>query len=626
METNISEKNENKNNYNSILQNINHKPLIVEYIFSYIKNEPYKFLCLIEKDQTLKESINSQFFNVKKNNLFSKEMNDNIELIIFYKKYIEIFRSYKNKDKNIFKKIDYEENIKKNNSDPSFILYKSQKISELINQNDSFKNIEGLIDIALNEQEKYENIQLAYLPKNNNNYKDSLYIEKNIYNDLDLDKNNNCKNKEIDTLFCIIDDNEYYLGKNMNINKNIIINEIYFIYIKGIKNININDAIEKYLNSLNKKNIKQITYGHSFYKIDIDKNKTSYITDDEILKNSYKIPINKIIIDALIDNKKYSFPIPISINLLMKQYFYNQNKLIFYLGIYHLFPNQKIDGIIEINSKSYDHPNTFEKIKNSNGNILIIKYIGLSSLDDNNFNKLVKKCLKLDIPNVIIYITKNVNDNKKKNDEIIYFDLDKNKNYLIYSEIPTKKIYLKEQFMIYQVLDSNNNIIIQEPYDFRFYKNYLINHLFLLKKYDNLCFKWNYNNDIYYKMYFIKKKSYFDLYIENKSLKYFYPDNSLYTDKNIRIDFEEVVNYCKNILNLNINKIINNGGYVDWSDVLKTAQKNKNKNKKGGLSKKLFSNKMNQNQILEYEFEDDENYYDDEDEEEENDEFHDENN
>jgi len=626
METNISEKNENKNNYNSILQNINHKPLIVEYIFSYIKNEPYKFLCLIEKDQTLKESINSQFFNVKKNNLFSKEMNDNIELIIFYKKYIEIFRSYKNKDKNIFKKIDYEENIKKNNSDPSFILYKSQKISELINQNDSFKNIEGLIDIALNEQEKYENIQLAYLPKNNNNYKDSLYIEKNIYNDLDLDKNNNCKNKEIDTLFCIIDDNEYYLGKNMNINKNIIINEIYFIYIKGIKNININDAIEKYLNSLNKKNIKQITFGHSFYKIDIDKNKTSYITDDEILKNSYKIPINKIIIDALIDNKKYNFPIPISINLLMKQYSYKQNKLIFYLGIYHLFPNQKIDGIIEINSKSYDSPNTFEKIKNSNGNILIIKYIGLSSLDDNNFNKLVKKCLKLDIPNVIIYITKNVNDNKKKNDEIIFFDLDQNKNYLFYNEIPTKKICLKEQFMIYQVLDSNNNIIIQETYDFRFYNNYLINHLFLLKNYDNLCFKWNYNNDKYYKMYFIKKKSYFDLYIENKSLKYFYPDNSLYSDKNIRIDFEEVVNYCKNILNLNINKIINNGGYVDWSDVLKTAQKNKNKNKKGGLSKKLFSNKMNQNQILEYEFEDDENYYDDEDEEEENDEFHDENN
>ena len=624
METSISEKNENKNNYNSILQNINHKPLIIEYIFSYIKNEPYKFLCLIEKDQTLKESINSQFFNVKKNNLFSKEMNDNIELIIFYKKYIEIFHSYKNKDKNIFKKIDYEENIKKNNSDPSFILYKSQKISELINQNDSFKNIEGLIDIALNEQEKYENIQLAYLPKNNNNYKDSLYIEKNIYNDLDLDKNNNCKNKEIDTLFCIIDDNEYYLGKNMNINKNIIINEIYFIYIKGIKNININDAIEKYLNSLNKKNIKQITYGHSFYKIDIDKNKTSYITDDEILKNSYKIPINKIIIDALIDNKKYSFPIPISINLLMKQNVYKQNKLIFYLGIYHLFPNQKIDGIIEINSKSYDHPNTFEKIKNSNGNILIIKYIGLSSLDDNNFNKLVKKCLKLDIPNVIIYITKNVNDNKKKNDEIIYFDLDQNKNYLFYYEIPTKKICLKEQFMIYQVLDSNNNIIIQEPYDFRFYNNYLINHLFLLKKYDNLCFKWNYNNDKYYKMYFIKKKSYFDLYIENKSEKYYNTDNSLYRDKNIRIDFEEVVNYCKNILNLNINKIINNGGYVDWSDVLKTVQKNK-KNK-GGLSKKLFSNKMNQNQILEYELEDDENYYDDEDEEEENDEFHDENN
>ena len=623
METNISK--ENKNNYNSILQNINHKPIIVEYIFSYIKNDPYKFLRLMEKDQTLKESINSQFFNVKKNNLFSKEMNDNIELIIFYKKYIEIFRSYKNKDYNIFQKNDYEENITKNNSDPSFILYKSQSISNLINKNESFKNIEGLIDIALNEQEKYEHIQLVYLPSNNNNYKDSLYIKKNLNNDIDLDKNHNCKNKEIDTLYCIIDDNEYYLDENLHINKNIIINEIYFIYIKGIKNINLNDAIEKYLNSLNKKNIKQFTYGYSFYKVDIDKKIPWYNREYEISKNAYKMPIRKIAMDALLGNKKYTFPKPISINLIMKQYSYIPNQLIISLGIYHLFPMQTIDGIIEINSKSYG-PNSLEKIKNSNGNILIIKYNGLSSLDDNNFNKFVKKCLKVNIPNVIIYITKDVNDNNKKNNEIINFDLDENKNYLIYSEIPTKKIDSKEQFKIFKVLDSNNNIIIHEKSENKFNgeKNYLINHLFLLKKNDNLCFQWNYNNEIYYKMYFINKKSYFDLYIENKSDKNYNTNNNFYEDKKIEIVFEDVVNYCKNILNLNINQIINNGMFIDWSDILKKDQKNKNK--KGGLSKKLFSNKMNQNQILEYEFEDEENYYDDEDEEEENDEFQDENN
>ena len=71
-------------NYNSILQKINHKPLLVATIFSYIKDEPFKFLHIIEKDQVLKESINSQFFNVKKNNLFSKEINDNIGLLLFY--------------------------------------------------------------------------------------------------------------------------------------------------------------------------------------------------------------------------------------------------------------------------------------------------------------------------------------------------------------------------------------------------------------------------------------------------------------------------------------------------------------------------------------------------------------
>ena len=75
----------NQCNYNSILQKINHKPLLVEKLFSYIKDEPFKFLHIIEKDQILKESINSQFFNVKKNNLFSKEINDNIYYFSFIK-------------------------------------------------------------------------------------------------------------------------------------------------------------------------------------------------------------------------------------------------------------------------------------------------------------------------------------------------------------------------------------------------------------------------------------------------------------------------------------------------------------------------------------------------------------
>ena len=51
MEKTINHK--NQSNYNSILQLINHKPLIVENIFSFIKDEPYKFIHLIEKDEIL---------------------------------------------------------------------------------------------------------------------------------------------------------------------------------------------------------------------------------------------------------------------------------------------------------------------------------------------------------------------------------------------------------------------------------------------------------------------------------------------------------------------------------------------------------------------------------------------
>ena len=95
-----------------------------------------------------------------------------------------------------------------------------------------------------------------------------------------------------------------------------------------------------------------------------------------------------------------------------------------------------------------------------------------------------------------------------------------------------------------------------------------------------------------------------------------------YIDLLIKVNFENVINYCKNILNLKINNIHYQNIPFDWSDIFKKETKNKNKNKKGGSSAKLFSNKMNKNQILEYELEDDD-YYE---EEEENDEFQDDNN
>ena len=239
-----------------------------------------------------------------------------------------------------------------------------------------------------------------------------------------------------------------------------------------------------------------------------------------------------------------------------------------------------------------------------------------------NFNKFVKQCLNINIPNIIFYIAKDAIDNKKNN-KIIYFELEKNNDYFVYSEIPTKKLDLDEYIMRFQVIDSNNDIILQET------NHNLLSYLFLLKKYNSsLCFKWNYNENIYYKMYFIKKKCNYDLYILNKSDKselgkYYnkkYDKINFYVDREMEIDFEDIINYCKDSLNLSINRIIYNDDFpLDWNNISKNDLENKNKNKKGGLGKKLFSNKMNQKQILEYEFEDYD--YDNDDEEEDNNEI-----
>ena len=485
MENNINI--ENESNYKSILQKINHKPLIIEYIFSFVKAKPYKFLNLIEKDQILKDSINSRFSQVTKNNSFSKEINENIKLILLYKKYQETLRQYKDKDIIKFNKRNYEENII-NNPHPSFLAYKSKYIFDGISGDETlFKpSMEGLIEITSHEQEKYEHIQLCLLPSKKNNYEDGSYIKNNLNNS----NNNTCSNKEIDILYCIMDDNEYYLHEIPCIHENIKINEVYFIYIKGFKDINIYKALEKYLSFLNKKNINRITFGSGFYNLEkkINKNK-------ETSQYENQLPIMQMLNDTLITNKKLSFPNLNSLDLSEGKHL--ESKLKFYLGIYCLFGNKKIDELIEINSKLY-HPHMIEKIENSEANILIIKYSCLSSLDDKNFNKIVKKCLNLNFNNIIFYIAKDANNYKNiaQNNEEIKFDFNQSKKYFFYSEIPTKKLHFDNNLKHFEVVDSNDNLILQENKKTNYWREnaheYLINYLFLLKKYDHLCFKWKY--------------------------------------------------------------------------------------------------------------------------------------
>ena len=158
----------------------------------------------------------------------------------------------------------------KNNSIPSFIDFKTKYLLKKISEENKSKSIYNdirliydLNNIHYQLIKNVKNIQLAYLPKINNQtkeiYYDGLYIDENII------INKNSLGQEIDVLYCIIDDNEYYKYVEP-IKDNIIINNIYFIYIKGIKNINIYDAINNYLKKINKNEIKEIHLGKGFFQ------------------------------------------------------------------------------------------------------------------------------------------------------------------------------------------------------------------------------------------------------------------------------------------------------------------------------------------------------------------------
>ena len=588
-------KDENKSKYNSILQMIKHKPLIVEHIFPLIEKEPYKFLDLIEKDNSLKESINSLFFGMKNKNLLSQELNNNIQLILLFKYFQEQFRLFKDKNEYTLNKNVFEKDISDNNLDPSFIMTKSKYILNQIKNHKKFNItlddsvLSSLTDIAFYEKEKYETIRLTLLPLNKNKYKDSLYIIQNLK---DKNKNKNCLNKEIDLLYCIIDDNEYYLSNIPIINKEIIINNVYFIYIKGSKNININNAIEKYLSFLNKKNIKKITLNSSFFHIN---------------NTLGTIPVLQMTNDSLINNKKYSFPNTISINFEEDSHNY-LNKSIIYLGLYNLFRNQKLDRFIELDYKNYSKNISNDKLEQIKGDILVIKFNDDKSLDDKNFSKIIKKYLESNIPYKIYYITKEANENKNIND-IIKCPLEG--DFLIYSEIPAKKPPIIHGYK-YLVTDSKDHLILFERYLNEASTSILEHQLFLLNKYKNICFQIYCDSINYISIFFNFNKNNYIIFIVANS-DYGENENIIRCKhKEELLDIDYIIKYCKENLNLKINKIFKKYSPFGWNDILKDNKKGKSQ---ASSSKKNGFGKLNQKQLLDYELEDVENSFSDEDNE-----------
>ena len=610
---------ENKFKYNCLLRKINHKPLIINYIVSFIKGEPYKFLNLIEKDHLLKDSLNKAFSTAKKKNDFSKELNDNIQLVKIFKNFKETCRYLKDNDIKLYNVNEFDNYVVTNNIDPSFIIYKSNNFLRQIqdDKNIAKPSIHSLSEICFYEMEKYKCIHLCYFPEKYK-YLDGLYIQKNLNN---ANKLNTTCNKVIDILYCIIDDNQYYLDNIRVIKKDIIINEIYFIYIKGIKEIDIKEAIEKYLYLFNKNNIKKITLGQGFFKEtnNILKNEN----DEEYFEKIEKIPIIEKINDILINHKIFNFGKKISVKLNFNSFDGNILKL--YLGIYILFKNENIEGFKEIDITAI-HSNDSEEINEPNKNILVIK---INSISEITVMETIKKINKLKYEYIIFYVKEKskqiTNKNNIEKEITIPSDLIK-KKFIIYAETPNEKCNITKNFNgdAFQVTDINDKLILFE-YNYLFekelilHKNWMISYLFLLKKFkfENICFKYDYSRfyfpkSISYKIYFIKKNKIYDIilvFLDSK-VKNISGLIKLSHNNYIFLEFEKFINYSQDYLNIKINDI----KYMSFpfrleNDLCKNKDNDKEKNKNKG--QKGFALKLNEKQMIENELED-ENYSDEE--------------
>ena len=167
-----------KSNYNSILIKINHKPLIMTSIYSFVQNRPYILLHLISNDSLLKSSLIDTFDNARKNNTLSTELNKNIDKYIFYRKLKEKLDIKLQEIKS--KIFEYKEKL-------NSLIYKP--IIDITTNNEL---IIDFLDTVLDFSEA-QNIIVNYIDKNYNkvgkklleiyysNYLEELQKKKNYY-------------------------------------------------------------------------------------------------------------------------------------------------------------------------------------------------------------------------------------------------------------------------------------------------------------------------------------------------------------------------------------------------------------------------------------------------------------
>ena len=95
-------KSDERKNYNSLLIKIKHKPIILEYIFSFAQNRAFVIIEQVSRDEILKSSLKKTFENSKKKNNLSLELNTNINKYMYYRKILEDYQDLYKKTKNDF--------------------------------------------------------------------------------------------------------------------------------------------------------------------------------------------------------------------------------------------------------------------------------------------------------------------------------------------------------------------------------------------------------------------------------------------------------------------------------------------------------------------------------------------
>ena len=518
MESKISDSKEVSNsNYYCILNKIKSKPIILDKIYSFSTKRSFIILDLVSNDKTLKLKLQKTFYNSKKNNNLSSELNININNYIYFRKLKE----------NISIKInELKEKYFKFNEHLNEVIQKPININEFIENKNTTQPLKNRTKKNIEEKKIGPSVFIQNYPGLVKKYRKKCRKNGIKNESYDIYKENK-KTSIINTIL-----KEYYNNPLKNINIKEIITfcfdylstqDNFFLYNLPGKNSNELEESEeyefldlKYLNYLEKINSKQkmkLICIINRYKYSEYINNITYPYINEIYFNLFtdssfndlfmfdKFPINEIysifityfiIIKHYNNIKKIFFGEEFFINknqfisfndeyyqsiisYLIDQYFYNYNKtkenFLDKINLEEIdLKENKLDNIYEKFKVIYGFNKMFPNLKNKK--LIEIKYEDIINknytINNNNNcsciifsinfeNKKIKDDINTIIETINIFINKNLSNSISTIEILCFYNikLDYTNSYISSNNFNTLP-NLKE-FFIYN--NTGGNII-----------------------------------------------------------------------------------------------------------------------------------------------------------------------